>query len=349
MSNHEYLQHFAEFKGLNSSPVYAVLGPFIAAQPEMLRVAENVPMHKSPSTVFLAAVHVLLLSGVQHHLAEFYPTLGGTKTVSVETEAELCSSFLDFYNQHREKLISFLHNNTQTNEVKRCCSLLPALERIAEKDLHEIAFIEIGTSAGLLLNLDQYHYQLSDITLGKLSSPLLLATQWQGDTPKKLMQKFPHFKVKIGVDLNPLDIENEDTFLWLQALIWPEHTERMKNLMIAREIFVLNKSYIHLLKGELSEHISKIVNLSQECDALCFVCVWVLYQLSSEQRAVLDSQLSEMARIQNKKIFFICDTWELSARTNHNSIILREYDKDGSYQSCIVCDTQHHGNWINLC
>jgi hypothetical protein len=73
MSN-ELAKHFKDFANLKSSAIYAILSDFISTQPEILRVMENIPLQKSPRTIFFAAIHALLLKGIQHRLADFYPS-----------------------------------------------------------------------------------------------------------------------------------------------------------------------------------------------------------------------------------------------------------------------------------
>jgi hypothetical protein len=65
-------QQFQNFTHVKSSPLYAALSGIIATQPDILEALRDVPLQKSPRTIFLAAVHAILLQGIKHPLADFY-------------------------------------------------------------------------------------------------------------------------------------------------------------------------------------------------------------------------------------------------------------------------------------
>src|SRR5687768_136164 len=66
-----------------------------------------------------------------------------------------------FARQHRTKIARLVRTRrTQTNEVGRCASILPALPP------GPLALIEVGASAGLCLLLDRFRYEYDGVSIG---------------------------------------------------------------------------------------------------------------------------------------------------------------------------------------
>ena len=67
-------------------------------------------------------------------------------------------AFRAFAAAHADELAELLvTRSTQTNEIGRCALLLPAFGIVAA-EVGPLAHLDVGTSAGLNLLLDRYHY-----------------------------------------------------------------------------------------------------------------------------------------------------------------------------------------------
>jgi hypothetical protein len=140
-----------------SSPLYAALCHGLAARPEAASVLLQAPRRQRRPNLLLAAVHDLLLTGLEHPLADYYPSVGGARPVDGETTRRL----LDLLDGHAEAITDRVTTrSTQTNEVGRCAGLWPAVHRLVAADDRPLALVELGASAGLLLHLDRYRYDL---------------------------------------------------------------------------------------------------------------------------------------------------------------------------------------------
>jgi hypothetical protein len=92
-----------------------------AAEDEYLR--QHASPGQSPPDLMLAAVHYLLARQPHHPLARHYPTL----TPRPRSRRRL-PGFRTFCLDHRDELSRLVASRrVQTNEVRRCCYLLPAL------------------------------------------------------------------------------------------------------------------------------------------------------------------------------------------------------------------------------
>jgi hypothetical protein len=120
--------------------------------------------------------------------------------------------------------------STQTNEVGRLATLLPAFAGFGD----ELALIEVGASAGLCLYPDRYDY-LWDTDTGRRSlsgsgGPVLTA---RADGPVPVPARHPEIVWRVGIDLNPLDVRDPDQMAWLTNLVWPEQDGRRERLRSA--------------------------------------------------------------------------------------------------------------------
>ncbi|MEN9911098.1 MAG: hypothetical protein RLZZ441_666 [Actinomycetota bacterium] len=116
---------------------------------------------------------------------------------------------------------------TQTNDPRRCTPLLVALDRIRGP----IALIEVGASAGLTLFPDRYTYRwnargrsVTSLPADGPSTVSLVAdiAGWGANPPRR-----PNIVHREGIDLSPLDVTKPSDRDWLEALVWPEQTDRL--------------------------------------------------------------------------------------------------------------------------
>ncbi len=146
-----------------------------------------------------------------------------------------------------------LARSTQTNEPARCATLLPILSQLPQP----IALLEVGTSAGLCLYPDRYEYAYGDHQLGSQSAAApQFSCEANQHTP--LPAALPDVVWRAGIDLNPLDLEDDDNVAWLETLVWPEQTTRLENLR--RAIDVARSDPPLLFQGDLVEVLGSVAS-----------------------------------------------------------------------------------------
>lgn len=127
-------------------------------------------------------------------------------------------------------LYPWLDSPPQTNEVGRSAALMAGLMIAAKRLDMPLEILELGTSAGLNLNLDRFQYQLGGMNAGPADAAVRLAPQWQGDAPCGI---WPQIAAREGVDRNPLNIVDEMMAERLLAYCWPDQRERLARLEAA--------------------------------------------------------------------------------------------------------------------
>lgn len=121
---------------------------------------------------------------------------------------------------------TIITRSTQTNEVGRLATLVPALSGVAAG--RPVALLEVGASAGLCLYPDRYDYDWGPTGRLTGSGGPTLHCDAVGAMP---VPEAPlHVTWRGGIDLNPLDVTDDDAMSWLTTLVWPEQEDRRQRL-----------------------------------------------------------------------------------------------------------------------
>lgn len=190
---------------------------------------------------------------------------------------------------HPDQILTVLRTcRTQTNEVARCATILPALAQLPQP----LALIEVGASAGLCLLYDywRYHYTGASVNkwIGPADSPVTLSCQVSGEVP--LPTVLPTIAWRVGLDLNPLDAREPAARRWLQCLVWPEHHDRARTLQAALDVAVTVKPRIE--KGHLVSDLPALMDQAPRNATLVVVHSATLFYLDQSGREAFIAVLS---------------------------------------------------------
>ena len=178
---------------------------------------------------FLGAAHRLVLEGRLPRLARYYPSAGGVADPDAAWLA-----LREELEQRRDALIAALPEQVQTNEVTRCCALLPGFLTVAQSTGLPLRILEIGCSAGLNLRWDHYRYDSAHGSWGPKSSPVVFGSAFNGNAPP--LDTVVDVVERRGCDLNPLDPTTDAGRLTLLSFVWPDQDERFRQLSNAIEV-----------------------------------------------------------------------------------------------------------------
>ncbi|MBK7726756.1 MAG: DUF2332 domain-containing protein [Dehalococcoidia bacterium] len=189
----------------NLSPLYQLLGNAVASDEELLDLAAEALPGQPPPNVLFAAVHARLAQHLEHPLAVYYGTLGGSRAAAPEAVGlfrEFCISAA----ANSCPLFARVSSRLTKSAVGR---LAPRFASVAEDAGQPLALFEIGPSAGLNLLFDRYRYRYGTTELGSPESPVLLVSEPRGAPPAVLM---PAVASRLGIDINPLDVRDRMTW-----------------------------------------------------------------------------------------------------------------------------------------
>jgi hypothetical protein len=177
----------------------------------------------------MAAVHRLVLAGEAPRLAAHYPTAGGCAGIDGAWAA-----FHGLVDEERVRLQPFVAQSCQTNEVGRCAALAFGFLELAERYRLPLRLLEVGSSAGLNLRLDHFHYGGGGTGFGPADSPVDLSGLWL-DAPPHLPESLEVVERR-GCDLRPIDVATPEGRLQLEASLWADQVKRLARLRGAFEL-----------------------------------------------------------------------------------------------------------------
>lgn len=284
--------------------------------------------HTPEPNVLLAGVQFIMAREGGGPLEAHYPNFAGNDA-SIEGVA---LPFKAFVLAHEDELVEIGRTRyTQTNECRRCVALLPVIWMTGAGRFH---LIDLGTSAGLNLLLDRYHYRWDDITWGE-DSPVELATEMRGAAvePREI-----EVLSRTGIDLHPVDPGDQADRRWLEALIWPEHSERRDRLRAALE--VASTVEVELVTGDMLELLGPTLDDLPDDEAVVVMHSFTLNQLHPSMRQRVDEIIGE--RRERRPIHRI----SMEALDPEDPAASLGVDVGGGLET--VGRAQPHGEWLEL-
>ncbi len=311
----------------HGSPLYRELIAITADSPELLDIIGRIH-RQPPPNVFLAAIHYLLMKAPAVPLAGYYESL----VTQVQQVSGVSAPFRDFVVTNQDRIVEIANTRyTQTNECRRCVALWPAVMASPFERFH---LIDVGTSAGLNLAMDKYHYDFGGIEWGP-QSPVILDSEIRGDPPRL---REVRILSRVGIDLNVVDVSDEDERMWLDALVWPEQTERRARLQSAIGVAATIAS--DLIEGDVLEVLGGILDNLPAGDSVVIVNSFVLNQFATEDRRHLVDLIG--AARERRRIFRV----SLEATRTDDPL---PYLEIGEGRDLVELGTaHHHGDWIDL-
>ncbi|WP_062305638.1 DUF2332 domain-containing protein [Demequina subtropica] len=268
------------------SPLYDLLARRMVDDAEVLAVLARIPA-SPPVNVLLAAVQMLVTP--DDALAAWYPSRVAAPR---EPDAAAYQAFRDFV-LNRAGAIEEIGRTrtTQTNEVRRCAVLMPAVaEAIAlqgwEVPVHAV---EIGAAAGLLLGMDALAYRYGDVRLG--GGALEVGSDLRGGLP--LPARVPSLATRIGLDLAPIDVSAPAEVAWLEALVWPEQAERRARL---EQAIALRRTLdVRMVAGDAAVTLPQVAHALPSGPLVLWHSI-ALYQLEDARLDAIDDAVAAVAR-----------------------------------------------------
>ena len=302
-----HFRHFAAHE-CPEQPLYVALCHAAADSPAVLALCAHMPPAQARANLLLAALHEHVLAGVDHPLADYYPSRGGQRA----PDAELPQQLRDFTARHEASLRHHLRTRaTQTNEPGRCAVLRLALDALAAQgprgaaDAAPTAFalFDLGCSAGLNLAVDSDRLDTGSFQRQPIqgsSARLQLRCDWRGPEPAAAPWHITH---RLGVDLSPVDISDEQATRWLQACVWPDDTERFARLARALAHALRHPPPVRASRDGLTDLCAWLDTLPTGTQPVLFTS-WVLAYCSADERADFRARVQSL--IDARGLAWIC-------------------------------------------
>ncbi|MEQ1754848.1 MAG: DUF2332 domain-containing protein [Micropepsaceae bacterium] len=339
MQESDYWTIFADEATRIGSPLYGNLALKIREDSRLRSIAATAKLGQPHANLIFAAVHYLLLDGKAHQLSQHYPSL----CPGAKPSTDAFTLFRDFCLQHEQEVISLVSVRiTNTNEVARSTSLYPAFDFVARETRQDLHMVEIGPSAGFNLNWNHYAYTYVRDGKGVLhrapaDALLDLKAELRGTRTPQPSEEMPGVASKVGLELNPVNLQNPEDRLWLKALIFPELTHRIRRLEGAIRTGLAHPPNIKF--GNALELLEPTVRALPAQGIPVVYHSFVTYQFSGAMREQLHNALLTLS--ETRPLYRVSIEW---AASKHPLTVSR-YD-NGRCNQVVLADCNPHGAWL---
>ena len=189
---------------------------------DAVRAWSGAPLADALPLRLAGGIHALHLKGTEPALKAIYAGTPGVDDVAIIAAA---------LHRHEAALLPWLDGPPQTNEAGRSSNFIAAMLWLASRGLPpRFQCLEIGSSAGINLMLDRYHYDLAGVEVGPEPGAMRFKPDWTGNPPPAGSIEIAATK---GCDVAPVDLTDPEAALRLKAYIWPEHAVRFERMATA--------------------------------------------------------------------------------------------------------------------
>lgn len=277
-------------------------------------------------------LHALHLAGQAPELAPIYADQPGID------DAAILAGVIE---RHHDALMPWLDGPPQTNEAGRSANFIAALLWLAERGLPaDFECIEIGSSAGINLMIDRYHYTLGGVAVGPAESPMRFAPEWQGPPPPS----HPiHFAAIRGSDIAPVDLTDPVQALRLKAYIWPEHTERFARMETA--IAMAQQQKPDLVASNAADFAEAQLALPQAAGTtrvLMHSIMWQYVPADQQARVTAAMEAAGARATADRPLAWVA--LEANRTVHHHELIVRYWPGDGAPH--LLTRAHAHGAWL---
>ncbi|WP_205876452.1 DUF2332 domain-containing protein [Mycobacterium camsae] len=294
MSQVDHLLHTLRSQGRfcarSGSAMYGELFELVAADVEsggvfagILDGQEQASSGQAVPLRLLGGLHRMVLDGRAAQLRGWYPSTGGNWDARAAWPEILRVAGI-----RPDVLRAALRCPPQTNEVGRSAALIGGLLHLNSELRMPIRLFEIGTSAGLNLRADRYHYRYAGNQWGPADSPVVIDDAWHGELP-------PGGPLQIierrGYDIAPIDVTEPDGELTVLSYVWPDQHARLHRVRGA--IAVAHEVPARLERRTAAEAVAGLDLAEGTLTVLWHSITW--QYLSAEERAAVRAGIDGLA------------------------------------------------------
>jgi len=276
----------ADLSFVPRAPLYDRIARGVARDDEVLSLVLEAPPDGHFPLLLLAAVHYLVLDGLDHPLVAVYDG---------RSDADPVPLFRDVCLGHRDEIVDLLsRRHVQTNEVGRSAFIGPALTVAADRLGTPLALVDVGASAGLNLRCDSYLLDYGEKgTTGPPDAAVRCQCEIVGGHPP-VRPVVPPIASRIGIDRAPLDVTDPDDARWLLACVWPEMPGRFPRTENAIREAAADPPTV--VKGDAFDALPSAVRALPGDVAVCVSTCWTYAYFPVHQRPMFTELLVDLAR-----------------------------------------------------
>ncbi len=269
----------------------AALFRAIAAHEELLGRLAVLPQDRLPALLASAAISFLVRRDGPVPLAAYFPGPGAPQP---RFDAGFYPAASAFFSARLDDIADLCHaRRYQMNEVARCTQIALGIAATAASRTDPIGLADLGTGAGLGLQLDRYRYLLGARASGFPAAALSLSCDVRGpyEPPRA---ELPPIADRVGIDLSPIDVQDQAARSWLESCAPPEASALTR---LAAAIEVTRQNPVKLVAGDVVEVLPAVLDSFPPGRSVVVVDAYMAVFLPPEQLAQLAGTMARAGRI----------------------------------------------------
>jgi hypothetical protein len=144
--------------------------------------------------------------------------------------------------------------------------------------------VDLGTGAGLALQLDRYRYLYRQpggnvTSVGDPEAQVIIETEIRGQVPPTIPPALPPVIDRVGIDIEPLDLGDDEVRAWLAACI-PQEIGAVTRFHRAAEVAIAHPA--RTVRGDASEVLRDVLETLPEGPIVCLLDSYVHVFLGPE-------------------------------------------------------------------
>ena len=232
----------------------AALFEAIAAHDGLLNRLAALPSDRLPALLASAAVSFLVGRDGPAPLAGYFPGPGAPQP---PFDSAFFPAASRFFADRLDDIAAVCHQHRyQMNEVARCSQIALGIAATAGSPTDPVALADLGTGAGLGLQLDRYRYHVGPQAAGPPAAELSLGCEVRGPRQPPPV-RLPPIAERAGIDVHPIDVRDAAARSWLRACAPPEASALTR---LAAAIEVARQHPVRLVAGDVAEALPSVLD-----------------------------------------------------------------------------------------
>jgi hypothetical protein len=268
----------------------AALFRVIAAHEDLLERLAELPADRLPALLASAAVSFLVHRDRPAPLAAYFPEPGAAQPRFDDGFYPAARAFIT--GRLGDVAAVCRDHRYQMNEVARCAQVALGIAATAGPAAEPIGLVDLGTGAGLGLQLDRYRYLVGGRAAGPASAALTLPCEVRGrrEPPPAGL---PPIAERAGIDASPIDLQDPSARSWLRACAPPEASALAR---LTAAVAVARQHPARLVAGDVVAELPGVLASFPPGRSITVVDAYLAVFLSPGQRAQLAGILAEAGR-----------------------------------------------------
>lgn len=268
----------------------AALFRAIAAHEELLGRLEVLPPDRLPALLASAAISFLVRRDRPVPLAGYFPEPGAPQP---RFDAGFYPAASAFFSARLDDIAAICDGRRyQMNEVARCTQIALGIAATAASRADPIGLVDLGTGAGLGLQLDRYRYLLGTRASGFPAAGLSLSCDVRGPYQPPRAE-LPPIADRVGIDFNPIDVRDRAATSWLESCAPPEASALAR---LAAAIEISRQNPVRLVAGDVMEALPAVLDRFPPGRRVVVVDAYMAVFLPPGQRARLAGIMARAGR-----------------------------------------------------